>query len=432
MKIKRAVLTGISLVGAVVLGGCRGSEKKAAEPPQTSVVTESESTDAVNETESQSKAESETEAESGTDTEEVPETVLNKTEAQTEAEKQMYESYASIVERYQEAFEQVKSTGMPENVPEYMNAEFYASVSYQELDSCGFQLYDLNCDGTPELFIGLYTGGTDADLFIYDVYTRADNISVRLMDDIGYRGGTCIICEGGIIKDMSSGSAVDSMQDYHCLPENGRELELVDSISAHGDIESGELHYYHDHDGNAANEISEEEYFKIEDSYVAVTGLASYEATQDNIQQLRDGSLTIQAENADALASESKQQDASGEYFAELQALEEKEQELYANVSGDMLSVNEAVNTACTWWDDELNEIYQTLKAGLSQGEADALVAEELEWIDYRDSEAQKAWDEFADAETGNVGTGATAAYIGKKLEITKERVYELAHRVYN
>lgn len=157
------------------------------------------------------------------------------------------------------------------------------------------------------------------------------------------------------------------------------------------------------------SEIQDSEDGKVQESYTEAPG---------NSQETDDSSLEEPYEDADT-------------YFAELQALEEKEQALYASIPGDTVSINGAVDTACTWWDDELNEIYQVLKAGMSQEEADALIEEELEWIDYRDSESMKAWDEFVDKETGTVGTGATGAYIAKKLEITKERVYELADRVY-
>ena len=308
-KWKKSGYLCVALIGSTLLNGCKGITAKETGDFQTSVMTEDSKIETKNQampekiqdmesqkvTEKMSGTEKALDADISEEAEKVTDTEDGKADKESVQEKKMYESYAKIVERYQKAFECVKNTGMPENIPEYTNMEFYAAVMYQQLDCCGFQLYDLNSDGTPELFVGLYPESSEDDLFIYDVYTWSDGMHVRLMEDIGYRAGTCIICEGGIIKDVSSGSAADSMQDYHYLPEGGWVLELIDSISVHGDVESGEIHYYHDHDGNADYEITEEEYSQIEDSYVEVTGLTSYGATEENICQLRNGNLSAQS-----------------------------------------------------------------------------------------------------------------------------------------
>lgn len=290
MKRKRtgAVLICTCLFAAGALGGC---QKKG----ETGVETETVYTEVL--TEIQTETQAETQMNISTETEsvfvETEDVTTEAKETENIEEAQMYESYAEIVGRYQEAFAEAKSDGVPEEIPEDMSYEFYAAVSYQEQDYAGFQLYDLNSDGTPELFIGMYSGSEASDLFIYDVYTWKDGRRIRLMDDIGYRGGTCIICEGGIIKDLSSGSAYDSMQDYHRLPEHGEALEIVESISAHGDMESGELFYYHDSEGNPENRISEEEYNDISDSYKEIKGILSYQATTENLEKLRAGECLL-------------------------------------------------------------------------------------------------------------------------------------------
>ena len=223
--------------------------------------------------------------------EESPETESTASETESILNQQMYKDYAELLEKYQSVYEQVKSSGVPEEIPEDMNLEFYLAVSYQEAEFSGFHLYDLNADGIPELFIGMHSGEDASELFIYDVYTWKDGGSVRLMDDIGYRAGTCIICEGGIIKDLSSDSAVDSMEDYHRLPEYGAELEIVESISMHGNIETGEIYFYHDRDGNEENKISEEMYYEISGNYHEIEGIPFYESIPENIEAMRTGSL---------------------------------------------------------------------------------------------------------------------------------------------
>ncbi|MEY8427792.1 hypothetical protein AALA00_08785 [Lachnospiraceae bacterium 46-15] len=294
-------LMGTFLALTGTLAGCGGNGKE----PETEKVSIEEQTQKKSEDIIQKSENgiSETDGVEGETEEVLSETAVMETEAvlsETEEKspetegvlnQQMYGDYAELVEKYQNAYEQVKNSGVPEEIPEDMSLEFYLAVSYQEAAFSGFQLYDLNEDGVPELFIGMHSGGDASDLFIYDVYTWKDGRSVRLMDDIGYRAGTCIICEGGVIKDLSSSSAVDSMEDYHQLPEYGTELELVESISIHGNIETGEIYYYHDRDGNEENKISEEMYNEISDSYHEIEGILSYESTSENIEALRTGSL---------------------------------------------------------------------------------------------------------------------------------------------
>ena len=63
------------------------------------------------------------------------------------------------------------------------------------------------------------------------------------MRGIGYRNGSCKICENGVIEDNYSGSAWDGQTLYHILPEGGIELETIDSVSSRRERHSSI--YYH-------------------------------------------------------------------------------------------------------------------------------------------------------------------------------------------
>ena len=423
------------LIFAVLLAGCSAGREVEKNPSGMSesstwkdktLPSEDTAKDTIKETEKhEAQAETETTQES-------------QTADVSAGEIEMYRSYADILQTYQTQVEQTYNTGSVDAVSEEINVEFIMSLSTvqdKKTAYAGFQLYDLNSDGTPELFIGLNYEDPQADLFVYDVFTYSDGKRIRLMENIGYRAGTCILCVGGVIRDASSGGAAHSMEDYYLLPARGTELELIESISLHGDDNDyNQIRYYHDNEGDSANEISEEEYQAIRDEYVELKGIRSYQATADNVQMLQRGELEWITTPSESTSEKEENEDESAEgekYFSGLADLETEEQELYGSISGDTVSINKALDTVYTWWDEKLNEIYQILKGSLSEKDAKALVQEELEWIDYRDAQAQKAWDEFADEKTQQVGTGATAAYMGKSIEITKERVYDLARRVY-
>lgn len=451
---------GIVLAVAFALSGCGRQSAQTETEVQTETVAQGETAqNMIGTVESQSPAESETEPGS--------ETAAPETDASGSGEGislQMYASYAQIVSRYQNALEDLKNNGMPEQTPDGVNPEFLASLSLSSAvlpETVGFQLYDLNTDGIPELFVGMNYDEPNEDLFVYDVYTWSDGQAMQLMDDIGYRAGTCEICEGGIIKDEYSSSAADSGIDFHRLPAGGKALETVERISAHGDIESGVMRYYRDAEGNAANEISEDEYDRIEDQYEEIDDLSSYPATEENRSLLEQGKLEQCRSNVYGNTAQNGRNDGhhdwndehynwddehhdwddgyedhhdidgAGEaFFDELDDLEDYEEDLLEDAM-DTVSINQALETVYEMWDQKLNIIYQTLKSGMSEEEANQLIDEEETWIADRDAQADAAWNEFVDQETGSVGTGATAAMIGTQKELTKQRVYELAYRVY-
>lgn len=168
------------------------------------------------------------------------------------------------------------------------------------------------------------------------------------------------------------------MEDYYLLPARGTELELIESISLHGDDNDyNQIRYYHDNEGDSANEISEEEYQEIRDKYVELKGIRSYQATADNVQMLQRGELEWITTPSESTSEKEENEDESAEgekYFSGLADLETEEQELYSSISGDTVSINKALDTVYTWWDEKLNEIYQILKGSLSEKDAKALV----------------------------------------------------------
>lgn len=73
-------------------------------------------------------------------------------------------------------------------------------------------------------------------------------------------------------------------------------------------------------------------------------------------------------------------------------------------------------------WDDVLNEIYSVLKGQLSYIEMNSLEKEELQWIKYKENEA----DRCASAFRG--GTAEGLVYTSKLAELTKDRCYYLVN----
>lgn len=73
---------------------------------------------------------------------------------------------------------------------------------------------------------------------------------------------------------------------------------------------------------------------------------------------------------------------------------------------------------AFTRWDEELNDIYQNIKAYLSDTEKATLKADELNWIKDKERIAQSILD----------STGSLLEYYNYLLETTKNRCYYLVN----
>ena len=121
--------------------------------------------------------------------------------------------------------------------------------------------------------------------------------------------------------------------------------------------------------------------------------------------------------------AKSHQQAAS--YYEHLAWLEQREQEL-ENSATDQASLNQTSKEICEMWDDELNYVYQQLKKTMTEEEFQELKKEELEWIEYRDQQADAAAREWEG------GSGMPMAVHMALSEATKARVYELAARWQN
>lgn len=140
------------------------------------------------------------------------------------------DSYDHIISAYRD-FSNYMKNGEGENAyrlvgMKYINEEFASAIGQ---GTPVFSIEDLNQDGTPELFIGIQN--KQGDISIYDVYTWHDGETSQLMREIGYRNGTCILCEDGIIENVVSGSYNEYSVKYQRLPKEGTELETVEIIN---------------------------------------------------------------------------------------------------------------------------------------------------------------------------------------------------------
>lgn len=242
------------------------------------------------------------------------------------------QAYAQIMQNYENVFQEQRTTGGVAGDVSGINAEFLgaaASSTQNGQQHALFLLHDLNGDSTPELFIGLGDTEMLENCGIYDVYTFQGGNAVRLMEGIGYRAGSCVICQDGIIKDQSSGSAFDSMIQYHRLPENGTALETVESISIHGENPDGTIKYFHDFEGNEANAISQTDYQAIEAQYQQVKNMHVWMITQDNIGLMQQEKIPFET------PEEQKREDYRA-YGKVVEECEAKYGPMQTNVPGDV------------------------------------------------------------------------------------------------
>ena len=145
------------------------------------------------------------------------------------------------------------------------------------------------------------------------------------------------------------------------------------------------------------------------------------EEVEADHQETAVNETSVEETKSTSAVSETSPRDTD-EYYQKLQSLEQKEEDLYGQTT-DSQSVKDEDAQVNEWWDDELNYVYQQLKQTLSDEEFQTLKEEELDWIDARDSEAEKV------AEQWEGGSDQIIAVTEREIELTKERTYELTQR---
>ena len=154
------------------------------------------------------------------------------------------ESYQEIIEAYKTFAGEMKESGQLTTAyqvvgPSYICEEYVAALS------AGTPVYlmdDINQDGIPELFIGIRDNQGNTN--IYDAYTWSNHSSYQLLRGIGYRNGTCILCEDGIIKNRTSGGNGEYCIKYQTLPQRSIALETLGTLKVSGDDAGAYIYEY--------------------------------------------------------------------------------------------------------------------------------------------------------------------------------------------
>lgn len=198
--------------------------------------------------------------------------------------KQAGKAYADIIQNYLEVFESIKND--PDNADwgnSNINPEFGGASHYSWNEAAIYRIMDYNSDGIPELFIGLDSGT------IYDVYTFYNGKAVQLMEDIGYRAGTCILCKNGIIKDMWSGSAFNSGVKFHKLKKN--KLSTVIELEYDSFSTTKPTIYTKKVNGKTTN-INQNQYKRLYKKYDKPIEVTFYKVNSKAIRNIRKGTFT--------------------------------------------------------------------------------------------------------------------------------------------
>lgn len=196
----------------------------------------------------------------------------------------LQQAYANKVSRYLKIFNAVQKDGDDAKLPSSgFNQEFVNGCKSIENGVPAFLLKDINNDGTLELFIGIAEKNNKKSFTIYDVFTFQNGKAIRLMSNIGYRAGTCILCENGVIKDYGSSSASEGFVKMHKLPKNGTKLKTVAMVSR-----MNGKYYVHSTTTTSTTKISKKDYDKIVNNYKEITVKAST-ITSSVVKKLQNG-----------------------------------------------------------------------------------------------------------------------------------------------
>ena len=141
------------------------------------------------------------------------------------------ESYREIINAYKAFAEKIKQD--QDLIAAYQTVgSCYICEEYAAAINRGTPVYlvqDMNQDGVPELFIGIRSSQGSTN--IYDAYTWGNGSSYQLLRGIGYRNGTCVLCENGLIKNVSSGDPDAYQIRYQKLPPKSMTLETVETLN---------------------------------------------------------------------------------------------------------------------------------------------------------------------------------------------------------
>lgn len=162
------------------------------------------------------------------------------------------------------------------------------------------------------------------------------------------------------------------------------------------------------------NNISTEE-SSFQETVASESVPAETEASETREEEIR----TPEATSEEIAVQETEGFDITAELEqTEAQAKLLKEKLQSASTQADL---NVAAQEIYELWDEELNFFWQKLQDALNEEEMSALVAEEREWIAFKEAEAAAAGSEF---EGGSLY--ALIVY-QKEAELTRTRVYEVA-----
>ena len=180
--------------------------------------------------------------------------------------------FSAKVKEYYDAQSEYSNTGiLPDPRESDLNSLYfvYPGTRSDVNSTQTYLLYDLNNDGTPELFIARhYSSGYEQPDVIYDAYIWDDGQIKRLMNEkeIGYRNGTCEIREGGYILSFYSGSAWDFGYDVYRMDNDSKELRWIERIYAVKETENGNddsQYYWSSSEFTDKKQISEERYHQL-------------------------------------------------------------------------------------------------------------------------------------------------------------------------
>jgi len=121
-------------------------------------------------------------------------------------------------------------------ITEYVNMELLFNSRYYDQYKVYFALEDIDGNGIPELFIG--ASDEISSLGYYDIFTYDGTKTVRPCFNLGYEiGRTSYLYaySNGIFEIDWRGSAIDNGHKFYRIGSDGYSLELVESVSRHGD-----------------------------------------------------------------------------------------------------------------------------------------------------------------------------------------------------